>query len=387
MTPFSISLQPIQLPTSAEIASAQKALTKEGSVDRGEETADFEETLGQVSSQEEKAGKTSAEKNQADGGQTQGASANDSVDRKEKNERKRAEGEKSDEESETVAAEKNHRETRVDERKKARRESEDSSPLFVAVPEGTEALPPELDKLALIFGVAPVMGGDLPGRSMAGPMSELVGPTTNPEKKVEEALQWVRSRTPQTTSGQRSSEAGEIPLALRSAGTRSGQPLPQISRAPLSAQSPNFSQELAERVGTLRLISRAGVSDQVRINLVPRDLGNLDIRLQVDSDSRVHMLVTAESETTKDLLKSQISHLRDSLIKQGMEFGDVDIQVDVRQREESGGTQADREWGGDSRFDTDQASAMRHEEIGTPEDSPVMGKVIRSADGGMSVFI
>lgn len=116
----------------------------------------------------------------------------------------------------------------------------------------------------------------------------------------------------------------------RPSGT--GQVIQHAAKSPLPAHSPNFGEDLAERVGSIRLISRPGMSEQVRLSLVPRDLGTLDVRLQVDDDNRVHMLITAESDAAKDLLNKQMPQLRESLARQNFNLGDLFVQVDQRQK-------------------------------------------------------
>jgi flagellar hook-length control protein FliK len=303
-----------------------------------------------------------------------------------------------DSKPEVASAEENNRAERADEaeesiqdkqqdreQEREHEQEQEQSPDFVAIEVELPIVqaPVEVGVGVGVGVAAGTVGAVTASQGAAGPGSMPVLALNG----VDEAMQVVRGGS--LTSGQSAPDAGGLPFGLRSASSSNGQSTPQVNRAPLSAQSPTFSAELAERVGSLRLISRSGISDQVRINLVPRDLGNLDIRLQVDGDSRVHMLVTAESEAVKDLLKSQITQLRDAMMKQGMEFGDVDIQVDLQQRENSAGAEAEMQWGGDGRFEfagnSDRSDLMQGEE--GVDESLIMGKVVRSADGGMSVFI
>lgn len=370
MTPLNMPLPNVQKPPSAaEASAAKKALADESN-------ANFKETLDDVS-----ANNKQAETNRA---KSQELNSQEIA--------KKAERKEAAPEPEAAKAEINNRKERSEEIKKSRKhqdkvqtqnKSREEQPDFAAIPEAVVVVAQQ--PLAASLGAATPLAGMVaepqkginPGQPQAAVMLQL-----------DEVMQVVRG------GGVKPGQSGRLdpngmPAALRSPASRTGQPTPQINKAPLSAQSPKFSQELAERVGNLRLISRAGVSDQVRINLVPRDLGNLDIRLQVDGENRVHMMVTAESDAVKDLLKSQMSQLKESLIKQGMEFGDVDIQVDVQQREDgAAGTRAELEWGGDGRFTEDgkPGSDGLLAEDGQ-EEAPIMGKVVRSSDGGMSVFI
>ncbi len=153
-----------------------------------------------------------------------------------------------------------------------------------------------------------------------------------------------------------------------------------VSKAPLPAHAPTFGEDLAEQIGTLRLISRPGMSEQVRINLVPRDLGNVDVRLQVDDENRVHILITAETEAAKDLLNKQMPQLRDALARQNFGFGEIAVQVDQRQKGDSSGQGFDGVGGG-------RGSLPGTDEINTTGSVPVtrVNQPWTSAQG-LSVF-
>jgi hypothetical protein len=376
MTPFNMPLPAIQPPTAGEAAAARKAVAGDAVVARkavaNESNSDFKETLDDVSAK----GKAA----QKEVGEATKAKTREMTQKEARKE--------STPEPEVASTEKNNRSERHEEIKKTGKEQkqEEVSADFAAIPEVVLPFtpPPVEVGIGTVAGIA--MGPGLNGQGVG------VGVGTTPTlalKGVEDVLQVARGGTP--VMGQNNPDSGGIPFELRPATVQNRQSVAQVNRPPLSAQSPTFSRELAERVGNLRLISRSGVSDQVRINLVPRDLGNLDIRLQVDGDSRVHMLVTTETEAAKELLKNQISQLRESLTKQGMEFGDVDIQVDLQQRGDRAETQAGFEWGGDSRFESDAGGGQDHRGPsvgGEVEEEPlIMGKVVRSSDGSMSVFI
>jgi flagellar hook-length control protein FliK len=95
----------------------------------------------------------------------------------------------------------------------------------------------------------------------------------------------------------------------------------------LSAESPQFADELVDRVGKMRLLTRGGMTDQLRVTLDPEDLGSIDLRLRVDGQNQVHLLITTQSEMTKDLLHRQLGQLREALARQEMGFGEVIVQV------------------------------------------------------------
>jgi hypothetical protein len=302
---------------------------------------------------------------------------------------------------EVMAAEQANREARADSAAKKSKNSKESkevaevkeakaelkdelSPDFVALPEMAVPVNPQPTG----SGFEAAAGGVAVGGALAtqgGVEPDILASLTR--QIAGDVMQGGRGNS--IVKGGSGPNQGGNPFGLRSASASSGKTATQGVRTPLSAQSPTFSAELAEKVGNMRLISRSGISDQVRINLTPRDLGNLDIRLQVDSEQRVHMLVTTETEAAKDLMKNQITQLKESLLKQGMEFGDVDIQVDLQQRENGPSTQAELQWGGDERFDFNGGPGgeeqLEDEEIAG--DPMIMGKIVHTSDGSMSVFI
>ncbi|MBF0449063.1 MAG: flagellar hook-length control protein FliK [Magnetococcales bacterium] len=376
MTPIDLPLPAVnKLPTAGEAVAAKKmAEKKESASEPNKETSqDFEKTMKEVSAPDK------GVKNQnVDEAKTE---AEKPVEPKKQGSGK--DEKKAVKEQEAAPSVKENLESRLEQVKKERKvelkkeSAPEPTPEFGLVPEPDFVVVPET--VAIQFGgasggVAVTEGFQLSAHSAsASPM-------------VDSALQAVRGGGLSVKN--KTLDAHSLPFDLRPAAARTAQSNPAINRAPVMAQSSTFSAELAERVGTMRLISRAGATDQVRINLMPRDLGNLDIRLQVDGENRVHMMVTTETEAAKDLLKNQISQLRDALVKQGMEFGDVDIQVDIRQREQGADSQAGMEWGGDRRSLADGGPGQATVSGLEGEENPlILGKVVRTADGGMSVFI
>ncbi|MEG3638086.1 flagellar hook-length control protein FliK [Magnetococcus sp. PR-3] len=103
-----------------------------------------------------------------------------------------------------------------------------------------------------------------------------------------------------------------------------------VSQTPVRAQSPQFGDQLANRIGRMKLISQPGQQEQIRLRLEPRELGSLDIKLQVDADKQVHLTITAESESAKDALNRNMSQLREALAKQDLGFAELNVEVGER---------------------------------------------------------
>ncbi|MBF0138718.1 MAG: flagellar hook-length control protein FliK [Magnetococcales bacterium] len=150
---------------------------------------------------------------------------------------------------------------------------------------------------------------------------------------VEMALAGVKAghTTAEQTASQQTAPVATDP-GLQGLRVNTSSQVIQYAAKPMPAYSPTFGEDLAEQLGSLRMISRPGMNDQVRINLVPRELGTLDVRLTVDDQNRVHMLITTESDAARDLLNKQMPQLRDALASQNLGLGAIQVQVDQRQR-------------------------------------------------------
>ncbi|MBF0340880.1 MAG: flagellar hook-length control protein FliK [Magnetococcales bacterium] len=185
-------------------------------------------------------------------------------------------------------------------------------------------------------GGAPVAGGSV---------QELVVPASLPQKLAEAmgARGAARAENTLPPSLIAADDKNDFAFAMRlvsdgasSAATKPGVP----SQTTLTAQSPAFGEDLADEVGRLRVISRPGSSEQVRITLHPKDMGSLDMRLVVDEEHQVHLMITTDSDAARDLLNRQMPQLRDALARQNLGMGEVTVHVN----DGSDGFQAS-EWG------------------------------------------
>nr|CRH07442.1 putative Flagellar hook-length control protein FliK [Candidatus Magnetococcus massalia] len=102
----------------------------------------------------------------------------------------------------------------------------------------------------------------------------------------------------------------------------------QPNGQPLRAHAPQFGDNLASRISRMRIISQPGQTEQMRLRLEPRELGSLNVQLQVDADSQVHVTITAESEQAKEALTRNMQQLRDALAKQDLGFAEMTVEVD-----------------------------------------------------------
>ncbi|MBF0181457.1 MAG: flagellar hook-length control protein FliK [Magnetococcales bacterium] len=139
-------------------------------------------------------------------------------------------------------------------------------------------------------------------------------------------------------------EKNDFASLLRLAGnpvSRAMDDKPEVApRATLQANAPRFAEDLADETGRLRVISRPGASEQVRITLHPQELGSLDMRLVVDDRNLVHLMITTDSEAARALLREQLPQLREALARQDLGMGEVTVHV-----EDGRGGQTAPEWG------------------------------------------
>lgn len=247
--------------------------------------------------------------------------------------------------------------------------------------------PPDIPTERLPDQGNPQSGNPLPGATARGQQGglTLIPPNNlwqiSPEAALDHIAGGKLDREGATTSAAAQTDPDSFAFSLRvvsQKGGNSGPKSPSVPQPPLSAQTPNFGEDLAARVGRIRLISRPGISDQVRITLEPRDLGSIDLRLQVDDENRVHLLISTDSDATRELLNRQMSQLKEALARQNLGFGDVTVQVDVRQKGE------ETEWKGDQHT-TRRGTARSVNKEETPPDRQRM-PANSSGNGGLSIF-
>lgn len=124
------------------------------------------------------------------------------------------------------------------------------------------------------------------------------------------------------TAGQRTG-AGQVATAVQ----------PQSAQPPVAEQ---ISVQIAKAV-------RAGV-DQIDIQLRPKELGRVDVRLELGSDGRVSATISVDNRETLDLLKTDAHGLEKALDDAGLKVDSNSLNFNLR--------------GQDSRSSSDQPSRM-----------------------------
>ncbi|MBF0623810.1 MAG: flagellar hook-length control protein FliK [Magnetococcales bacterium] len=176
----------------------------------------------------------------------------------------------------------------------------------------------------------------LGSRQGGGPMGRVNGLEVVGAGLVSGAGGGMASRNDGSDPLMKGLEAGN---PLQTASQRAANDQSSVPRLTLSADGPDFAQELADRIGRLRMVSRPGQPDQMRVVLQPKELGELHVRLQLDGDNRINVQITAETEAAREMLTRQLSQLRQAFERQDLAFGQVTVQVgpDQSQRQDAGG--------------------------------------------------
>lgn len=127
---------------------------------------------------------------------------------------------------------------------------------------------------------------------------------------------------------------------------------------PQSMDQAGWGQALGER-----LVMMAGQeTQQARIQLNPRELGPLDVRIQM-GEERTTITIQAQNAVTREALDAELPRLRAMLADNGIE----DAEVDVRRDDPGADTPDERPHSGYARGDTEDASAA-------PVDGGVAGE-------------
>ena len=206
-------------------------------------------------------------------------------------------------------------------------------------------------------------------------LAEMLSHTQTAEK-AESSVQ------PSVFSTGNASENYELGLRLIS-HSKGGQAASSPLGQPVSSQSPTFADELIDRVGRMRIFSRGGGASeqQVRITLVPEELGTVDLRLRIDAHNRVHLMITTETDAARELMNRQLNQLRDALERQNMSFGEVTVDVDDPRAGGKGWAQ----W----RFGKQFEQTGGNQERAVREILPEAGEeaAISASESGLSIFV
>lgn len=153
------------------------------------------------------------------------------------------------------------------------------------------------------------------------------------------------------------------------------------SRPVLTSKITEFPDMVASELGRTRIVTRPNQSEQIRIQLEPLELGELDMQVRVGVDRQVHMMITTESESTKEALQRQMGQLRESLASQNLSMGEVQVEVGARNSQGEAWRHARQQ---DHSANRSSAAFSASERTAATAPPPRRGSV-RLAGGGISI--
>ncbi len=136
------------------------------------------------------------------------------------------------------------------------------------------------------------------------------------------------------------SEGASAPPAPTGSGTPGAAALGERTAQPARVDGPAQPQHMprlngpqfAERIGlTIAHAAETGV-DRVSIRLNPRELGRIDVRMELGQDGRMTMTVAADRQETLDQLQRNVRDLERALADAGFDTSAGDLSFSLRQQ-------------------------------------------------------
>lgn len=132
------------------------------------------------------------------------------------------------------------------------------------------------------------------------------------------------------------STTASAPTAPGGVGIAAGESHPQSGRTEAASATHQSTRltgpQFAERIGlTIARAADAGV-DRVSIRLNPREMGRIDVRMDLGADGRMQLHVMADKPDTLDQLQRNMRDLERSLSDAGFDTGAGDLNFSLRQQ-------------------------------------------------------
>ena len=150
-------------------------------------------------------------------------------------------------------------------------------------------------------------------------------------------------------SGGVSAIGGVNGAAVRTSGARRAAPSPSANAQHLRMQQAEIAPQIAK--GLASLVLKEG--GRAQIQLRPEALGRVEVDLSI-RDGVVNATMSAENETARDLLNSELDRLRALLERRGLRVEKLEIVSDPAEPEARGGTDPNR----GSRWTSAQAALL-----------------------------
>lgn len=119
------------------------------------------------------------------------------------------------------------------------------------------------------------------------------------------------------SGSQTAGEAGQLPFNVQN-GTLKGKAVAGTATAPKTVPT----NELVDQIKvSISKAAKEGL-EKININLKPKELGNIQVRLEVDGDGNMKASIIASRPETLDLLQRDASVLKQALADAGLKTGD-----------------------------------------------------------------
>ncbi|MEZ5669634.1 MAG: flagellar hook-length control protein FliK [Alphaproteobacteria bacterium] len=118
--------------------------------------------------------------------------------------------------------------------------------------------------------------------------------------------------------------------ALANAAERADGPARADAAGPAQHRPAPTGPQLADRIGVTIARAASAGADQVSIRLHPRELGRIDVRMELGTDGRMTLSVTADRPDTLEQLQRNVRDLERSLADAGFDTGG-DLNFSLRQ--------------------------------------------------------
>ncbi|MEW6266637.1 MAG: flagellar hook-length control protein FliK [Thermodesulfobacteriota bacterium] len=133
--------------------------------------------------------------------------------------------------------------------------------------------------------------------------------------------------------GQSGSEAGQNETGFNQGEVKAGN-LAGSDRAAATTRTSRLYEEVAKQVADKIVYQFKSGQHNLRLNLIPEELGRLNINLLVKENS-VQATIIAETSLAKGVLEEQMASLREALAQQGLELKRFDVSLGWQNQQEN----------------------------------------------------
>ena len=180
-------------------------------------------------------------------------------------------------------------------------------------------------------------------------------------------------------AGQTPMAGGESPTAAPLPGQTQQSPQAQQANQTQAAQQPRFSlpgQGIADQISVHITKAAQDGNDKISIQLKPAHLGRVEVNMEMSHDGRLIAVVTADNQSTLDLLKRDAQDLQKSLEQAGLHLDANDLSFNLR---EQGQGQAQNEGSGNARNPYGRGAVDEQADAALPDPA-----ALAAAQGGIS---